>query len=152
MIDLLQRLRHRKLVQWALAYAAVAWVLLQVLGLMSDSFEWPHVVMQGAFVAAALGFVLAMVLAWYHGERGEQKVSGAELVIIAALFAIGGGLLWRGGVPASRPATKAPTPVAPRVVAATKPRVSIVLIGHGTPPQRVYRQAELDAQRRSGVT
>ncbi|PYI98612.1 MAG: hypothetical protein DMF00_12240 [Verrucomicrobia bacterium] len=35
------------------------------------------------------------MLAWYHGERGAQRVTGTELVIIALVLALGGGLLWR---------------------------------------------------------
>jgi TolB-like protein/Tfp pilus assembly protein PilF len=88
------RLRQRKLVQWALAYVAAAWALLQALGLAADSYDWPHHVMQIAFAAIALGFIVALVLAWYHGERGVQRVSGAELLLIALVLAIGGGLLW----------------------------------------------------------
>jgi adenylate cyclase len=33
------------------------------------------------------------VLAWYHGERGHQRASGPELLMVAALMVIGGGVL-----------------------------------------------------------
>jgi hypothetical protein len=46
-------------------------------------------------LALAVGFFVVLVLAWYHGERGAQRVSGTEIVILALLLAIGGGLLWR---------------------------------------------------------
>jgi TolB-like protein/Tfp pilus assembly protein PilF len=95
MTEFLQRLKQRKLVQWALAYVAAAWAVLQALGLAVDSYDWPHDVMRVAFAAIALGFVIALLLAWYHGERGAQKVSGTEVLILALLLAIGGGLLWR---------------------------------------------------------
>jgi serine/threonine-protein kinase len=95
MTELWQRLKQRKLVQWAIAYLAAAWALLQALGLAADSYDWPHGVMRVAFAIIALGFVVALVLAWYHGERGAQRVTGTELLILALLLAIGGGLLWR---------------------------------------------------------
>lgn len=95
MPELLQRLRQRKMAQWALAYAAGAWLLLQVLGLAAASYEWPHAVMRVAFGLVVLGFAPVLVVAWYHGERGEQKVAGTELLIIALLLAVGGGVLWR---------------------------------------------------------
>ena len=95
MTDLLQRLRERKLGQWALAYLTGGWVLLQVLGLAAESYGWPRIVMQTSFGIIALGFVVALVLAWYHGERGTQKLSGTELLILTLLLAIGGVLLWR---------------------------------------------------------
>src|SRR5512146_250955 len=95
MPDFVQRLRKRKLVQWALAYLAGAWVLLQVIGLIGQQFDWPQGLLRGITVAAGVGFLVALVLAWYHGERGAQSVSGSELLIIALLLVIGGALLWR---------------------------------------------------------
>ena len=95
MSDFLQRLRERKLVQWALAYLAGAWVLLQVIGLIGQQFDWPQGLLRGITVAAGVGFFIVLVLAWYHGERGAQRVSGTELLLVALLLIIGGGLLWR---------------------------------------------------------
>ncbi|MGB0133518.1 tetratricopeptide repeat protein [Dokdonella sp.] len=95
MSDFFARLKQRKLVQWAVAYLAGAWALLQVLDLAADNYDWPSIIIRVSFALIALGFVVTLVLAWYHGERGEQKVSGAELMILAAVLAVGGGLLWR---------------------------------------------------------
>src|SRR5512135_831579 len=95
MNEFLQRLRERKLVQWALAYLAGAWVLLQVVGLIGQQFDWPAGLLRGITVAAGVGFFVTLLLAWYHGERGVQKVSGTELLLLALLLGIGGGLLWK---------------------------------------------------------
>ncbi|MGB0133430.1 tetratricopeptide repeat protein [Dokdonella sp.] len=95
MTDFWQRLQQRKLVQWAMAYLAAAWVLLQVLDLAADSYEWPTLIMRIAFGLIALGFLVTLVLAWYHGERGVQKVSATELLIVALLLLVGGGLIWQ---------------------------------------------------------
>jgi TolB-like protein len=95
--DFLARLKQRKLVQWALAYVAAAFALIQVVDVVADSYGWPHLVMHFVFGVLALGFVVALVLAWYHGERGAQRVSGPELLLIALALAIGGGLLWHFG-------------------------------------------------------
>jgi TolB-like protein/Tfp pilus assembly protein PilF len=91
----LARLKRRKLVQWALAYVAFAFALLQGVDIVAQRFAWPDRIERILILALATGFVIALVLAWYHGERGAQKVSGTEIVILALLLAIGGGLLWR---------------------------------------------------------
>lgn len=101
MVEFLADLKRRTLVQWALAYLAAAWAVLQAVGLIADSYGWPHRVMQIAIAAVALGFVVSLLLAWYHGERGAQHVSGAELLLIALVLAVGGGLLWHFGGSAS---------------------------------------------------
>ena len=31
----------------------------------------------------SVGLIVTLVLAWYHGEQGHQRVSGPELMIIA---------------------------------------------------------------------
>jgi serine/threonine-protein kinase len=85
------RLKERKLVQWAVAYLAAAWLLLQVLGLVADAFDWPPVVLRIAFVVMGAGFLAALVLAWFHGERGRQRVGGVELLLLGLLL-IGAGV------------------------------------------------------------
>lgn len=93
-MSFIANLKQRKLVQWSVAYLAGAWVLLQVLDMAASSYELPKLIMQLAFAVIAIGFFITLVLAWYHGERGVQKVSGTELLILSLLFVIGGGLLW----------------------------------------------------------
>src|SRR5450432_4371642 len=95
MNELLKRLKQRKLVQWAVAYVAAAFALLQGIDIVAQQFGWPDGVRRGTTLALFLGFFVTLVLAWYHGERGAQRVTGTELLILALLLAIGGGFLWR---------------------------------------------------------
>ena len=85
-----RRLRDRKLVQWALAYLAGAWLLLQLIGLLGDSFSWPQLVGRAAAVLLGVGFLAALVVAWYHGEKGSQRVGGVELLMLAGILVIAG--------------------------------------------------------------
>jgi TolB-like protein len=86
---LFQRIRKRKLVQWLIAYAAVAWGLLQVLDFLAENFAWNPLVVRITTVIVAMGFLATLVLAWYHGEQGRQRVSGAEVAIITGLVLVG---------------------------------------------------------------
>jgi TolB-like protein len=90
-----ERLRRRKVVQWGVAYAAGVWGFLQGLEYVSDTFGWPGRLQQLATLALAIGLPVVLVLAWYHGDRGQQRVSRAELAIITLLFLVGGGIFWR---------------------------------------------------------
>jgi TolB-like protein/Tfp pilus assembly protein PilF len=82
-------------VQWALAYAAGAWAVLQALSLLISAYHWPDALLRIAIVAAAIGFLVTLVLAWYHSERGAQRLSRNEMLLLAILIALAGGLLWR---------------------------------------------------------
>ena len=104
--SLWNRLRRRKVVQWAVAYSAGAWALLQVLGFAADSFGWPTLIKQLAMLGMAVGLPIVVALAWYHGERSHQRVTGQELAVLTILLLFGGGLLaWYATQPTeTRPA------------------------------------------------
>ena len=78
MNEFLQRLKQRKLVQWAVAYVAAAFALLQGIDIVAQQFGWPEGVRRGTTLALFLGFFVTLVLAWYHGERGAQRVTGTR--------------------------------------------------------------------------
>jgi len=89
------KLRRRKVVQWGVAYAAGAWGFLQGVQFLAEAFEWSSRVLKLSTLAFVLGLPVVLVLAWYHGDRGEQRVTRVELAIVTLLFLIGGGLFWR---------------------------------------------------------
>jgi len=84
------RLRQRRLVEWAIAYAAGAWLVMQVVEVLGGRWAWPTALQRATDIVLLVGFFAALVVGWYHGERGRQRVSGAELLILAMLFFIGG--------------------------------------------------------------
>jgi TolB-like protein len=100
-------------VQWGLAYAAGAWALLQVIGFLADAFHWHDSTKQVAAIALAIGLPIALALAWYHGDRGQQRVSGAELAILSVMLVLGGGILWLYGQRDTRVPAASGTPAAP---------------------------------------
>jgi len=88
--SLLQRLKERKLVQWVVAYLAGAWALMELVGFLREQFDWPAIVGQTVTVIAAFGFFITLVLAWYHGEKGRQRVSGPELLMVTGILVVAG--------------------------------------------------------------
>lgn len=95
MNEFLQRLKQRKLVQWTVAYIAAVFALLQGIDIVAQRFSWPDWIERALIIASCIGFFVVVVLAWYHGERGAQKVTGTELLILALLLSLGGAFLWR---------------------------------------------------------
>ena len=87
-------LRRRKVVQWGLVYVAAAWGFLQGLEYVTETFQWPVQLRQIAFLALLIGLPVVLVLAWYHGDRGQQRVSTPELAILTLLLLLGGGAFW----------------------------------------------------------
>lgn len=89
----LERLKERRVVRWAVAYVAGAWVAIEVVSLLGQLFEIPLSFQRGAVVLLAFGLPVTLILAWFHGEKGRQRVTGAELVLVAAVLAITGATL-----------------------------------------------------------
>jgi len=108
------KLRQRKVVQWGTAYAAGAWGLLQVLQFLADTYDWPSQLLRLVTLVFALGLPIALILAWFHGDRGHQRPIRAEIAIIALLLLVGGSGLWvyqrSLESTAESTATPAPTP------------------------------------------
>src|SRR5688572_18355737 len=84
------RLRRRKVVQWGLVYVAAGWGFLQGLEYVSESFHWPEQLRQVALLALLIGLPVVLVLAWYHGDRGQQRITTPEFAILTLLL-LGGG-------------------------------------------------------------
>ncbi len=105
---LLGRLRQRKVGQWTLAYVAGAWGFLQGLQYTSGLLHWPDQLQKLAGLVLLIGLPIVVVVAWYHSEGGEQRVTRTELAILTLLFLLGGGLFWR-----FQHATPAPSPAVP---------------------------------------
>jgi TolB-like protein len=127
--DFFERLKQRKLVQWALAYAAAAFALIQVLDIVAQRFGWPDSVERFTIVAMAVGFFVTLVLAWYHGERGAQKTTSTELLILALLLTIGGVVAWRlAPAPSTQATAAASAPAANPTSAAAVPAKSIAVL------------------------
>ena len=90
----LRSLRRRKLGQWALAYLAAAWIALQVIGEVEQPWGLPDWFLRASQVVLGAGLPLTLVLAWYHGEKGHQRASAAEIALILALLVATGALLF----------------------------------------------------------
>ena len=88
------RLRRRKVAQWGIAYAAAGWTLLQTVEYATETFHWPEPIRQWSTLVVLFGLPLVLVIAWYHGDRGEQRVTRTELSIIMLLFLLAGASFW----------------------------------------------------------
>ncbi len=89
--SVLQQVKDRAIVPWALAYLAGAWALLEIVSFAGNQFLWPSLIPKAVAILVAAGFFITIVVAWYHGEPGRQRVTAGELWMIAVVLAIAGG-------------------------------------------------------------
>lgn len=119
MSSFLQRLKQRKITQWAIAYLAGAWLFLEVLGFIATYFGWQNVIVQAAMVTLAMGLLAVLVLAWFHGEKGHQRLRLAEGLMLSGIVLTTVALLFTlpEWAPAGAPGPASPTPATDRSIA-----------------------------------
>jgi TolB-like protein/Flp pilus assembly protein TadD len=107
-----EKLRRRKVVQWGFAYCLFSWGSLQGLEYLSNTFDWPPLLQQWATLLFLIGLPIALVVAWFHGDRGEQHVGAGEFLILFGLLLLGGGIFWWYGASTVAIPADPPQPVA----------------------------------------
>ena len=136
--SLIDRLRRRKIVQWALAYLAGAWLALQILDLLAEKFSLPPLVEQAALVLLAVGFLAALVVGWFQGEKGEQRTTTVEILMLAALALLAAAAVALVGRDGSAPG---PAASAVEPASAAPPAASLVVLPFqnvGADPENEY--------------
>jgi len=89
--------KERAMIQWGLVYLAGAWVVLQIAGFAVEALRWPSIVHQALGLLSFVGFFVALVVTWFHGKRGRQRIRKTEVLLIGALLAVAGLALSKQG-------------------------------------------------------
>ena len=82
------------MVHWTLVYFAGAWLVLQMMDVLTNIWGWPVSVQRVGCLVLALGLLPALVIAWFHGERGRQQVTALEVIIVGTLLFASGAVVW----------------------------------------------------------
>lgn len=126
------RLTRRKVVQWGIVYVAGAWGLLQGIGFSVDAFHWPDAIKQIALLLLLIGLPIVLVLAWYHGDKGQRRVTRTEFAILTLLLLLGSGAFWyyqhasEGGHDAAPTTANATGPPTSSAVSDARPSLAVL--------------------------
>ena len=123
-----RELKQRKVYRVALGYAVVAWLVIQISATVMPAYHAPEWILPIFITVIALGFPVALVLAWAFEVRGgliEKTLEAtgslatankrrvwllAAVGLAISVLAVGGYWLWhpwRNASPASQPASAA---------------------------------------------
>jgi TolB-like protein/class 3 adenylate cyclase/Flp pilus assembly protein TadD len=84
----LQRVRDRAILQWGMIYTAAALVTVQTARYATELLNWTSLIHRGLALVALVGFFVTLVVAWFHGEKGRQRIQRVEVVLIAGLLIV----------------------------------------------------------------
>lgn len=110
-MSLFNELKRRNVIRVATAYLVVGWLLIQILGIATDSFEAPAWVMNLAITFIVIGFFIALIISWVSeltpdGIKKEKDIesddsitshTGKKLdyITIVAAVAVAGMFVWQ---------------------------------------------------------
>lgn len=79
------RLRQSRVLQWTVAYVALAFGVLQGVALLGDLFVMPPLLARSAAILLGWGVPAAAILAWFHGTPGRQRMLRREIALLGTL-------------------------------------------------------------------
>jgi len=82
--NLMQEMRRRKVIRGGIGYAVSAWLVVQIADILIPIYDTPDWVMQALVSAFAIGFPIALVVAWFFdisltGIKLTEKIPVHEL-------------------------------------------------------------------------
>jgi serine/threonine-protein kinase len=138
-------LKRRNVYKVAVAYAVVAWLLIQAASILFPAFDAPPWVMKVVIVLIALGFLPALVFSWAfeitpEGIKRESEVAPNEsiagrtgrkligITVTLAVIAVGLFIFRLAGTQQRRDAVQSPDPTDGRRSAASLPEKSVAVL------------------------
>jgi TolB-like protein len=136
-------LRRRHVVRVAAGYLVVAWLLVQAAGAFEAGLELPAWFDTVVIGFLALGFPIALIIAWAFeltpegvkrtapvgpGEAPPPRLAGMDIALVVALVAVLGVSLFQVVLPVSPPRSIAAAEADVSATAATDERVSLAVL------------------------
>lgn len=81
-----KELRERRITQWLLTYLAAGWVVLAGVDQLADREVLPELAYRIALLVYVAGIPVSLILGWYHGEKGRQRVTLLEVFLLTVVF------------------------------------------------------------------
>lgn len=91
-MGLWNEIKQRRVTQIVLTYLAGGWMALAVVDQVVDREVLPPVVYEVALTLYLFGIGFALVMGWYHGEKGHQTAPPAEIALLTLIGVVGIGL------------------------------------------------------------
>jgi TolB-like protein len=87
-----KQLKERRIVKILVAYLAAGWIGLEATSQLTTHGIVPAATYQLALIWFVCGIPVALIVGWYHGEKGKQQATRLEvaLLLVVLFVALGG--------------------------------------------------------------
>jgi tetratricopeptide (TPR) repeat protein len=114
--DFFGQLQERHVLRTAVLYLGAGWVALEFIGFVVENYGFYRTVLDCSLLLIGIGFPVALIISWYHGAGGRQRVPRSEGLMVGALILVGlvgSGVILTRDRPEPRSPTLAPAGLAP---------------------------------------
>ena len=84
-MSLWSEMRQRRITQIVVTYLAGGWIVTSVVDQVVDREVLPLVVYQVTLTLFLFGILGAVIIGWYHGEKGAQEAQPLEIVMLSVI-------------------------------------------------------------------
>ena len=84
-MSLWAEIKQRRITQIFVGYMAAGWMLLAVVDQFVDREILPSLFYTVSLTVYLFGGLAALIIGWYHGEKGVQKAPASEIVVLVLL-------------------------------------------------------------------
>ena len=88
--ELFKSLSEKHLMRTAVVYLGGAWLLLEATGFFVDNYDLSRRLIDIVVLLLVLGFPAALIISWFHGEKGHQSVARSEASLLLTLVVLAG--------------------------------------------------------------
>lgn len=82
------KLKNRKIRKWLAIYISTAITTMGVIHLFSFRYGLPSYIFDTVIITLGFGILGTVLIAWFHGEEGRQKLKPVEIILHIVLFVI----------------------------------------------------------------
>ncbi len=84
-MSLFQRFKQRRFFQILVSYLAGGWIAVEVVDQLVDRGRLPDIAYTLVLIWYVAGIGAALLVAWYHGEKGRQRAPFSEMAALAII-------------------------------------------------------------------
>ncbi|MDH3733675.1 MAG: hypothetical protein OEU54_09075, partial [Gemmatimonadota bacterium] len=88
MRPILDQLRERRAGRFVVGYAVAMWIVAQVVGFFVEQGYVGRTLLDVTLYLLVVGFFANLVVVWYHGREGHQKVVRTEAALLGACLLV----------------------------------------------------------------
>ena len=87
-VGFFSKIRERRLFQIVVSYLAAGWIFLQVTDQLVNRGVAGQILYNIVLLAYVCGIPAALLIGWYHGEKGEQHAPRSEIVMLTIILGV----------------------------------------------------------------